>query len=258
MKNHFKRKLYDPVAAPPLSLFIGAPSAALVEMAAYAGFDAVVLDNEHGTFTHEQLEVLCAVAENAGVTPVVRVVSGEPAEILKALDRGAHGLHVPQVNSREEAERVVEAVKYPPLGRRGAAFSIRAARFGTVPVDGYLEEANRETSIAVHIETERALERIDEILTVPGLDVAYIGPTDLSVSLGCGGRTDAPRVLEAIDAVLASGRRHGVKVGIHVKDAAAARDRLRWGADYVGTTWTALINGAFAGYIHGAREGGAR
>ncbi|MCL6516073.1 aldolase/citrate lyase family protein [Alicyclobacillus sp.] len=256
MRNTFKRKLLDPTADPPLSIFIGVPSAALVEMAAYAGFDAVVLDNEHGTFTHEQIEMLCAVAENAGVTPMVRVVSGERTEILKALDRGAHGLHVPQVNSPEEALAVVEAAKYPPLGKRGAAFSIRAARFGAIAVDRYLEEANRETCIAVHIETRRALERIDEILSVPGLDVAYIGPTDLSVSLGCAGQPDAPPVREAIDEILNAGRRHGVRVGIHVPNPHAARDRLRWGADYVGTTWSALIAGAFSGYVRGVREGG--
>jgi len=235
-------------------MFIGFPSTHSVEMAAYAGFDTVVLDNEHGMLSDEQIEHMTIAAELAGITPLVRVVSGDPTEILKALVRGAHGVHVPQVDSWELAERGVEAVKYPPMGKRGAAFSMRAARYGTIPIHEYLENANRETLIAIHIENTTALERLDEILSVPQLDLIYIGPTDLSVSLGHGGRIDHPEVLEAADAIRDTARRHGVKIGIHTKNAIGAKQHLQWGADFVCLTITSLLNDAMSSFVKNARR----
>ncbi|MFM1652539.1 HpcH/HpaI aldolase family protein [Brevibacillus sp. B_LB10_24] len=234
-------------------VFIGFPSTQLVEMAAYNGFDTVVIDNEHGLLSAENVEHMVIAAELAGITPLVRVVSSEPGEILKALDRGAHGVHVPQIDTKEEAQRVVEAVKYPPAGKRGAAFSMRAAKYGTIPVHEYLDQANRETLVCIHIESAKALHNVKEILSVPGIDMVYIGPTDLSVSLGFGGRMDHPEVLKAIDDIYQSAKQRGVSVGIHTKDGKGARMRSEWGADYVCLTVTSLMNDAFSQYIHTAK-----
>jgi 4-hydroxy-2-oxoheptanedioate aldolase len=247
--NKLKRKWTGSApASPTLGLFVGFPSTQMVEMAAYNGFEAVVIDNEHGMLSAENIEHMVIAAELAGVTPLVRVVSSLPSEILKALDRGAHGVHVPQVDSKAEAEMVVEAVKYPPTGKRGAAFSMRAARYGTVPVHEYLEHANRETLVGIHIESAKAVDRLDDILQVPGIDMIYIGPTDLSVSLGYGGRIDHPEVLKVVQHITALTKSRNVKVGIHVKDDKGALNRFREGADYVCLTVTSLINEAFSNY----------
>ncbi|GAB7386677.1 hypothetical protein BSNK01_05130 [Bacillaceae bacterium] len=254
-RNKFKAVLQQPDHSTSFGLFIGFPSTQVIEMAAYNGFDVVVIDNEHGLLSPENVEHMVIASELAGVTPLVRVVSSEPGEILKAMDRGAHGVHVPQVDSREEAEQVVEAVKYPPVGKRGAAFSMRAARYGTVPIHEYLEHANRESLVCIHIESEKAMQNLREILRVPGIDLVYIGPTDLSVSLGYGGRIDHPEVLKVIDEIHKTAREFGVKVGIHTKGGQGARMRKEWGADYVGVTVTSLINDAFSKYINFAKTG---
>lgn len=236
-----------------LSLFIGFPTIHIVEMAAYHRFDAVVLDNEHGMLSDENIEHMVIAAELAGVKPLVRVPSSDAVYILKAMDRGAHGVHVPQVETKEQALEVVAAVKYPPLGRRGAAFSMRAARYGTIPIAEYLREANRRSFIAIHIESERALENVDAILEVEGIDLVYIGPTDLSVSLGYEGQVDHPQVIRAAEKIRDSAKKRGLSVGMHVKSAEGAKERFRWGADYVGITVTSLINGALSDYVRQAR-----
>ncbi|RKL65037.1 aldolase [Salipaludibacillus neizhouensis] len=250
-QNQLKQKLNGPTNEPSLGVFIGFPSTQLVEMAALNNFDVVVIDNEHGMLSPENVEHMVIAAENRGITPLVRVVSSNPHEILKVMDRGAHGVHVPQVDSKEEAERVVEAVKYPPLGKRGAAFSMRAADYGNIPIYQYLEQANQESLICLHIESEKAMKNLDEILSVKGIDMVYIGPTDLSVSLGYGGRMDSPQVLKSIDRIYQTAQEARVKVGIHTKDSNGAQMRKEWGADYIGVTVTSLINQSFSHYVNG-------
>lgn len=247
--NELKSKLKEN-AETAYGIFIGFPSTQLVEIAAYNGFDVVVIDDEHGTFTSQDIENMTIAAERAGVTPLVRVPSSDRINILKALDRGAHGVHVPQVNTKDEAKRVVEAVKYPPLGSRGAAFSMRAAKYGTVPIDQYLTAANEQTLVCIHIETKEALDNLEEIVQVDGIDMIYIGPTDLSVSIGYKGDIHHPDVLDAIDSIKKTANKYGVKVGIHTKDSRGAKKRRDWGADYVGLTITSLINQSFSTYIN--------
>ncbi|TDF95081.1 HpcH/HpaI aldolase family protein [Paenibacillus piri] len=250
--NSFKQTLAAGQSVPQ-GVFIGFPSTQMVEMAAYNGFDVIVIDNEHGMLSDENVEHMVIAAELAGATPLVRVVSSVPGDILKAMDRGAHGVHVPQIDTRELAEQVVAAVKYPPYGKRGAAFSMRAARYGTVPIRDYLQHANEQSLVCVHIESEKALTNLERILSVKGIDVVYIGPTDLSVSLGYEGQIDHPEVLKASDLILSTAKRYGVKVGIHTKDAQGAKARKEWGADYVGLTATSLINQAFSDHTKQVR-----
>ncbi|MDF2724731.1 MAG: 2-keto-3-deoxy-L-rhamnonate aldolase [Paenibacillus sp.] len=252
--NKLKARLHSSGGGTAYGVFIGFPSTQMVEMAAYNGFDAIVIDNEHGMLSAENVEHMVIAAELAGATPLVRVVSSDAGEILKALDRGAHGVHVPQVDTKEQALSVVDAVKYPPIGKRGAAFSMRAARYGTVPIHDYLPQANRETLVCIHIESDKAMGNLDEILSVPGIDMVYIGPTDLSVSLGYEGRIDHPEVMKAIDAIYKTAKQFGVAVGIHTKDAKGARMRSDWGADYVSLTVTSLVNEAFSQYIKPLKE----
>lgn len=253
-QNKLKQMINDPKNQLALSIFIGFPSTQLAEMAALNKFDVVVIDNEHGMLSNEDVEHMVIAAENRGATPLVRVVSSSSSEILKAMDRGAHGVHVPQVDTREEAEGVVAAVKYPPEGKRGAAFSMRAADYGTIPVYEYLGHANKETFICIHIENTKAIKNIKEILSVKGIDMVYIGPTDLSVSMGYGGHMDHPEVLKAIDKIYQTAREYGVKIGIHTKNVKGAQMRKDWGADYVGLTVTSLVNQSFSDFVTGVKK----
>ncbi|MEK6268593.1 MAG: aldolase/citrate lyase family protein [Planococcus sp. (in: firmicutes)] len=252
--NKLKAQLQADLKETALSVFVGFPSTQMVEMVAYNGFDVVVIDNEHGMLSDENVEHMVIAAENAGVTPLVRVVSSDPAHILKAMDRGAHGVHVPQVEDKEQATQVVKAVKYPPIGKRGAAFSMRAAKYGTEPIAEYLAHANTQSLVCIHIESEKAMENLEEILSVEGIDMVFIGPTDLSVSLGYGGSIDHPEVLKSIDEIYQLATERGVKVGIHTKSKEGARQREEWGADYVSLTVTSLLNEAFKDYITGVKE----
>lgn len=242
MINALKQKLRD--GRPVVGCFVGFHSPAIVEMLGYSGFDFVVIDNEHGPFSWGEVEDMIRAAEGAGVVPIVRVAY-DPSDIQKALDRGAYGIHVPMVNTKQRAEEVVQRAKYPPEGKRGAAFSCRSAKFGKVGGTDYLETANRETLVAVHIETLEAANNIEEIMDVEGIDVYYLGPTDMSVTMGYGSEPNHPDVQAAMNRVLASGRKRGAVIGTQVGSAEGVRSRWNWGAQYIGVGITPVLMSAF-------------
>jgi 4-hydroxy-2-oxoheptanedioate aldolase len=237
-----------------LGLFSNLPAAAPVEMAGYAGFDFVLIDSEHGALSWGEVEDLVRAAEAAGVAALVRVPAAEPHIILKALDRGCAGLHVPHVDTAEEAAAVVRAAKYPPLGERGAAFTPRWARYGFAGGAQGLERANRETLLAVHVETRRAVDNVREILAVPGIDLVYLGPTDLSVSLGHPSEPNHPEVREAFDEVLRRCREAGMPCGAHSGPSEVAA-RFAWGAQYVGVSLQPLLAGALRAAVAARPQG---
>lgn len=158
---------------------IGHPT--VIELLGRSGFEAICLDSEHAPFSAPSIEDLIRAADTAGVPALVRVAGVGP-EIGRALDSGAAGVLVPMIETADEAEAVVAAVRYPPLGRRGAGPG-RATRYG-LDFAGYLGRANDEVAAIVQIETVAAVENIDAIVAVPGLDMVFVGPGDLSVSLG--------------------------------------------------------------------------
>jgi 4-hydroxy-2-oxoheptanedioate aldolase len=232
-----------------LGCFAGIYSPSLAEMLGYSGFDFVLIDNEHGSFSWSQVEEMIRACEIGGTAPIVRVASSAPAEILKALDRGAAGIHVPQVNSGEEARAVVSAAKFPPLGSRGAAYSVRAAQYGRKKGSGYLQASNDDVLVCVHIETVQAVQQIDSIMQ-SGIDLAFIGPTDLSVSAGYPDQPDHPELTAMWDQVLASGRKHGVPIGILAPDRAALERHLAWGANYIGLNLTSMLYSTFTSFTN--------
>src|SRR5664279_13291 len=148
---------------PLLGMFVGIPSPALVEICGHAGLDFVIIDNEHGPAGIESTENMLRAARGAGIIPVVRTLE---ADILRVLDIGASAIQVPQVNTAEQARRIVAAAKYPPVGTRGAAFSTRAAGYGFFGGDVHIKAANEGTSVIVMAETRTAIENIDEIVAV--------------------------------------------------------------------------------------------
>jgi 4-hydroxy-2-oxoheptanedioate aldolase len=192
------------------------------EMASKAGYDYVTVDLQHGLSGFEHLDAHLQAIALGGATPAVRVPWNEPWMIGRALDAGALGVILPMINSPEEAAQAVAACRYAPAGERSFGPIGAMARH-----QGYVRSANADVMCIVMIETVQAVERIDEILSVPGIDAVYVGPSDLSLTMGLPPSSDHQdqRFQDALAAVVASCERHGVIPGIHATAALAAARR---------------------------------
>src|SRR5579859_3674766 len=220
----------------------------------YQPWDFIVFDGEHGLIEPADCENMVRAAEIRGVTPIVRVPTNQPHVILRFMDTGVQGLHVPWVNSTPEAEAVVRSVKYHPRGIRGLA-GIRAADFAQAGTFGdYVEKANAETLISIHIETIDAVNHLEDMVKVDGLDVIFIGPTDLSHSLGVPGQAQHPTVQAAIQRIIDIGLRSNVAVGIMVTSAAAAREWRDKGLRYITIGFESVLTPAVKDYLRVVRE----
>jgi 4-hydroxy-2-oxoheptanedioate aldolase len=180
------------------------------------GFDFLLVDTEHGIFDPREVETHIAAAKAAGLCSLVRVSTTDRTEIMRVLDAGAEGIMVPMVRSLEDARRAVAHSKYPPLGQRGAHFARPHTDFGP-PADpaAYMAEANKSLLTVVQIETLEAAHLVDELAAVDGVDMLYIGPGDLSIALGHPGQVDHPAVLEVVERMVHSCRRHGKLAASH-------------------------------------------
>jgi len=237
-----------------LGCFTRYPNATLVEVLGYFGWDFIVFDGEHGTLEPADCEQMTRAAELQGVTPIVRVPVNLPHVILRFLDTGVQGLHVPMVRTASDAEAVVQAVKYQPRGSRGLA-NIRAGEYGQRGSLGeYIAKANEETLVSVHIETEDSVDRLTEITSVDGLDVIFIGPTDLSNTLGLPGQLQEPRVQSALQRCVEVVAKSDKALGIMVPNAQAARTWIGRGARYVTINLEGLIGPACRTYLEAVRK----
>ncbi len=236
-------------------VFLGIPSPALVEIAGLAGFDFVVVDNEHGPAGIETTEQLLRAAGAIGIPPVVRVSSHRGDEILRTLDIGASGVQVPQVNNGPQAMAVVKAAKYPPQGARGAAFSNRAAGFGFQGGLDHVKRSNEETLVIAHIETHHAVKNLDSIVRVRGIDVLFIGPNDLSFSMGFGGRPNHPEVQKTVIDCIERIHAAGLVPGVAVQGSADFRRLSEVGARYLTITAASLIGNSFKSVVTAAKGG---
>jgi 4-hydroxy-2-oxoheptanedioate aldolase len=198
---------------------------------AHMGFDWLVVDTEHAAIGIETAERMLQAISTTEVVPIVRVAWNDIAMIKWALDSGAYGVVVPFVSTREEAERTVSYCKYPPQGIRG----VGGVRRGLYGGDSYFEQANDEILVIVQTETVEAVQNIDEILAVPGIDVFFVGPNDLSVSLGQPPSADNrdPEFVAVLQELLEAGRRHGVAGGIWCGSPEVARERIEMGFRFV-------------------------
>ena len=234
--------------------FVRYPDPSLIELLGFQGWDFLVLDAEHGTIEPRDCENLVRAAELRSVTPIVRVTTNLQPIILRYLDTGAQGAQVPWINSAEDAERAVQSIKYQPRGIRGLA-NVRAADYAqTIPFGEYVQQANQETLVVLQVEGLEAIEQLPEIVKVDGVDVIFIGPTDLSQSLGLPGQTQHEKVQEAMrritDIVLDS----DAALGLLVPNAQAARDWMGRGARYIATTIDGLIRSSVRGYLEEVRK----
>ena len=213
--------------------FIYVPSAELTEIVGLLGFDFVVIDMEHGPIDIGVAGDMVRAAEVAGVTPIIRVMHNTPHLILRALDIGALGVHLPNVSDVKGARAAVSSVKYGPQGRRGLA-GVRAARYG---LEGSLPEhtvsANQETMVIAHIEELQAIENLDALLGVDGIDVYYLGPTDLSNTMGIPGQTKDPRVKALVEDAIGRIAAAGKTAGCIAVDVETAKRYIDLGARYI-------------------------
>ena len=215
-----------------LGPFVNLASPALIEIAATAGFDFVILDTEHGPLDVATCEDLCRVADSVGISPVVRVRENDAAQILRALDVGAAGAQVPQICTRADAEAVVRAGKYAPLGMRGLSPYTRASWYsahGTRVTD----RLNDLSMLLVHVEGMEGINNLDQILSVQGIDVIFLGPYDLSQSLGIPGQVDDPRLVDHMRKASRRIRDAGLSVGTFADGPEAARRWIDAGVQYV-------------------------
>ena len=240
--NRMKRKLLS--GQPAFGVSVMFPSPHIVDIVGRLGFDWVLIDCEHGSISLESVELMVMAAESAEVTPIARPPVNSVESIGQLMDRGAMGVQVPHVNTARDARRAVEAVKYHPQGERGLAAGVRAASYGYgMSMSEYTEQSNRETLVCVQIEEEEAVKNVDEIVGVEGVDVFFVGPSDLSQSLGHPGRPDAPEVREAMDHVFASISAAG-KISGSAGGADATQRYLEQDVTYLYTHLTTLLGSA--------------
>jgi 4-hydroxy-2-oxoheptanedioate aldolase len=237
-------------------LVIKPPAPALVEMCAAAGFDFGFIDGEHGTGDALEWEHHVRAAESFGMPAVVRVGSHHATEILRALDIGAQGIIVPHVNTQAEAEAIVRAAHYPPVGRRGLATTTRAGRHAFSNLKEHLSSAEQDTLVAVQVEDPEGIEHVEAITSVPYIDCVFIGPTDLSLGLGYPGENDHPAVIDAFARIhRAVDSKPHVKLGTFAKDANDANRWTNQGASFVALASTLLIAQKFREIIAALHPG---
>jgi 2-keto-3-deoxy-L-rhamnonate aldolase RhmA len=209
----------------------GTPAAPRILQA--AGWDYALIDSEHASFGIESVANLLQVSASIGLPTLVRVPETQRSFLSRPLDAGAMGLMIPRVESRAQADEIVRYTKFPPTGDRGVILGSAHNAYGAVDGRRFLRQANAELLLIMQIETQAGLDRMDEILSTPGLDVALIGPYDLSTSMGVPGEVNHPRMVRAIDAFLKGCRRHGVVPGNFVTTVEDGRAWLRRGMRFL-------------------------
>lgn len=248
--NTVKTKLKKGEAV--IGTLLNVPSARLAEFVALCGYDFIVIDQEHGIIGVEAAEDMVRACELQRCVPIVRVSHLHSHTILQALDIGALGVHIPNVNTADEARRAVRLSRYAPAGERGLA-GVRAARYGLrEKMADYCRQANEEVMVIAHVESVEAVRNLDEMLAVEGVDVYYLGPSDLSNSLGQPGVQDAALQKVVADAI-AKIVRAGKVAGTIATDAATARKHLDSGVRYIATQALQMVATGSAAFLKAVR-----
>lgn len=233
--NHLKTMLRE--GKPTYGGWLSIPNVFTARAFTRLGFDWLLIDTEH-TAQHPDMvaQMIATIADARTSAPLVRVPSKRSEEWFKwTLDAGAWGVMVPYINTRAEALQAVEWCKYPPEGKRSHGGYFAPHGFGSADRLTYLQSANDEVLVSVQIETTEALENLEEILSVPGIDVAFVGPNDLHYSLGLPPSNEGaePEFVEALNHIHAVARQHKVATGIYTSGGAAAAERVREGFQMV-------------------------
>ena len=205
--NHIKQKLNDGGTSIGTFMF-EFNTTGIGRIAAEAGAEFAVFDMEHTGWSVETIRMLLATSRSTAMIPYVRVPATEYHFIARVLDMGAMGVMVPMVESSEQAKKIVASAKYPPVGHRGSAFGIAHDDYSSGDIVAKVETANSETHLIAQIETVAGVENVEAIAAVDGIDVLWIGQSDLTSSLGIPGQFDHPRFKEAVATVLSACRKH--------------------------------------------------
>lgn len=213
---------------------------------AAAGLDFFFVDTEHCTATYAQIQALCRVARGAGIVPLVRVTQNEPALISRALDVGAMGVIVPRVHSVKDARSALDVMKFPPEGHRGFGLRGIVTDLRANSAQEEVNSANRETMAVLMIESREGLEAVEDIAPTPGIDALFVGPYDLSLSLGIVEQFDNPIFWSAVERVIKACDQTGIAMGVQSRDMALLNKAREMGARFLmyGSDTSVL----FAGY----------
>jgi 4-hydroxy-2-oxoheptanedioate aldolase len=211
--------------------WLSIPSAFSAEVMAHQGFDSLTVDMQHGVVDYQTAVTMLQAISTTPVIPFARVPWNDPALLMKILDAGVYGVICPMINTRAQAEALVRACRYPPRGFRSWG-PVRASIYAGTD---YGDHANDEIVVMPMIETAEAVANLDEILSVPGVDAVYVGPSDLSLAMGCKPRLDQtdPPVVEAQQKIVQACKRHGVAAGIHNNTSAYALRMIAEGYQFV-------------------------
>ena len=216
---------------PTFGPFIQLNAPGICEIFGHAGFDFCIIDMEHGVIHVDTAENMVRAANTAGIAPIIRVAFNRPELISQALNVGASGVHIPHVSTLEEATQAVWASKFFPLGGRGVCPFVRAARYSADKTI-YYNKANTETMVIVAIEGTEGIDNLDEILKVKGIDVIFVGPYDLSQSLGVPGQVTHQKVVDKVREIATLSKKHDVAVGMFVETPEAAKQWVKQGVLY--------------------------
>ena len=219
---------------PSINGWMSISSAFGAEVMANQGYDSLTIDIQHGVIDYSGAVNMLQAMAAYPVTPLVRVSWLEPGLIMKVLDAGAYGLICPMINTREQAEKFVSLSHYPPIGSRSFGPTRALYSYGK----NYHKEANDEVVCLAMIETSQAMTNLSDIVSTPGLDGVYIGPSDLSLGIGNGKYPpgfdrEEPEMIEAIQAILRSAKKSGLIAGLHCGSPEYAAKAIRWGFDMV-------------------------
>lgn len=228
--NHVKRALRE--GRPTAGAWLSLCSSISAEVMSRAGFDWLLVDMEHGHGDYQTLLAQLQAIEGSPVIPIVRVQWNDPAVIKRVLDIGAYGVMIPWIADRREAEAAVRATKYPPAGIRGIAGSHRAGGYGRHAAE-YWKRANDEILVVLQVETPTAVADVEEIVKLPGLDVLFIGPADLSTGLGHMGDPGHPEVRAAMERVETAAKAHGIALGNITRSWEQARELYKRGYQFL-------------------------
>lgn len=218
-------------------------------VAAAAGFDCIFVDLEHSATSLETTSTICIGSVGLGITPLVRTPGHGADWISRSLDGGAQGVIVPHVNSRAEAEAVVNAARFPPIGHRSVMGATPALGYRAMPLTEVNQTLNAETLVIVMIETPQAVERADEIAAVPGIDMLLIGSNDLCTEMGIPGEQRNPKLKSAFEAVARACKKHGKALGI-----GGIRNDLPLVGELVALGGRFIIAGADLAYLSAAAK----
>jgi 2-keto-3-deoxy-L-rhamnonate aldolase RhmA len=228
--NPIKRKLQEGKCV--YGSWMRIPSPIAVEALGSVGFDFLHIDLEHSSIDLSMLDYMVLAGYSQNIQLTVRTASQNPADLYRIMDIGVSSFILPRMETAEQCAKLLQGIRYAPAGARGLGGPVRANGWGVIPLDQHMKEAEKETTVIVQIESEEGLANLESILEVPGVDVIYIGPLDLSQALGYPGQIKHPKVQETIQSMVKTIRNKGITVEIHASDTEQAKYWAENGIQY--------------------------